>query len=59
VPCRSKSGGLHLYLFFLEALPAELVDAKLKQFVTWLGLSKETERFPKQTHLEPEDTGNC
>jgi len=56
VPCRSKSGGLHLFMFLEEWSPARDVQDVLKVFRQQLGLKEETEIFPKQT--ENKDVGN-
>jgi hypothetical protein len=52
IVCRSKSGGAHLYVFFKEAVPAKLVQDKLKEWVTALGVVNPDKRamevFPKQ-----------
>ncbi len=57
-PFRSKSGGLHLYLFLAENM--QVVKAKnfMEQFRVLLGLSDNTEVFPKQTSLIPGQSGN-
>jgi hypothetical protein len=58
IPCRSKSGGVHLYLFCSEAVPATLVRAKLMEWSVALGYSG-VEVFPKQVRLAgPRDFGN-
>jgi hypothetical protein len=49
-PCRSKSGGVHLYLFLSEWTPAKLVQDKLKDFASALGFGG-SEIFPKQTEI--------
>lgn len=58
VMCRTKSGGLHLYLFLLE--PANAVDVR-ERMIHWameLGFPG-VEIFPKQDSLAgPEDVGN-
>jgi hypothetical protein len=54
---RSKSGGLHLYLFCMEPILAELVRAKLGEWARALG-HPQAEIFPKQTRLTPDDSGN-
>lgn len=54
IPARTKSGGLHLYLFAREPVPAELMRAKLMDWAIYLGFSK-SEIFPKQTRLASED----
>jgi hypothetical protein len=48
IPCRSKSGGLHLYLFLEEPIEAILLQGKLKEFSIKLGYGN-CEIFPKQT----------
>ena len=58
VPFRSKSGGLHLYLFFNRPVKAETAKAYLKSFILLLGLNKNTEIFPKQDALTKGQTGN-
>lgn len=48
LPCKSKSGGLHLYLFLKDFTDAILVQNKLKEFAVKLGYGN-CEIFPKQT----------
>jgi len=48
--CRSKSGGVHLYLFMGEWTPAKLVQDKLKTYAAALGFGG-SEIFPKQTEI--------
>lgn len=50
IPCRTKSGGAHLYLFMSEPCPADLVRGKLMEWAIVLGHSG-VEVFPKQTRL--------
>lgn len=50
LPCRSKSGKLHLYIFFREPTPAKDVIEILQWYRMAFGLSSKTEIFPKQTH---------
>lgn len=50
VPCRSKSGGMHLFVFTSEGVPAALVRGKLLDFAAALGFG-ETEVFPKQVEV--------
>lgn len=50
VPCRSKSGGLHLFFFFSVPQPAALVQSVLRDISAALGISG-SEIFPKQTTL--------
>lgn len=58
IACRSKSGGVHLYLFCSEDLSAELVRTKLMEWAVALGYSG-VEVYPKQTRLAgPRDFGN-
>lgn len=56
VVCRTKSGGAHVYLFFSEPIPAEVVVAKLRALAGSLGQG-DAEVFPKQTHLCLESGG--
>lgn len=56
--CRTKSGGLHLYMFTSEPVPAALIQSKLSTFAAILGFP-DTEVFPKQIELGgPKDVGN-
>lgn len=48
VPCLSKSGGLHLFLFLWEPMPAAVVQSILRAIAKELGYDK-AEIFPKQT----------
>jgi hypothetical protein len=59
VPCRSKSGGLHLFLFLTEPTAAGRVQAVLRDMAASLGLSG-SEIFPKQAKIlaERSDLGN-
>lgn len=59
VPCRSKSGGLHLFLFLEAPEPAEAVQNALRDAAASLGLGS-SEIFPKQTRvlLDRGDLGN-
>jgi len=50
VPCRTKSGGLHLYCFVREEIPASLMQSKLQMMASYLGFGS-CEIFPKQTSL--------
>lgn len=50
VPCRSKSGGLHLFLFLKEAVPAGEVIFSLRNLAARLGIAG-SEIFPKQTQV--------
>lgn len=59
VPCRSKSGGLHLFLFLQDWAPAADVRAVLSDWAAQLGIAG-SEVFPKQVQLKAErgDLGN-
>lgn len=48
VPFRSKSGGLHLYLFLSEKVKATVAIEFMKMMISIMGLSDKTEVFPKQ-----------
>lgn len=50
VPCRSKSGGLHLYTFLVDWVPAAILQAKLKEIAAAIGYGT-AEIFPKQTEI--------
>ena len=50
VPCRSKSGGLHLFLFFKKPIAAKLIREKLREVAAALGYSS-VEVFPKQSTI--------
>ena len=47
VPCRSKSGGVHLYMFCKEFIPAQIMKTKLEELSAGLGFGG-SEIFPKQ-----------
>lgn len=53
VPCRSKSGGLHLFLFLREWEDPAAVQAVLRDMMASLGHAG-AEIFPKQSHLVDE-----
>lgn len=59
IPIKSKSGGLHLYLFTKEWVNAVIFQGKLKEFAIRLGYG-DCEIFPKQTEIlvERGDVGN-
>lgn len=59
VVCKSKSGGLHLFLFFKNATPAREVREYLRSQVAALGLGN-SEIFPKQDEVVAKrgDVGN-
>ena len=58
LPFYSKSGGLHLYVFFSVETPATDVIDLLHVFRQLLGLSKDTEIFPKQRTITSDGVGN-
>jgi hypothetical protein len=59
VPCRSKSGGLHVYLFLRAPESATEVRKKLRAGAAAIG-HPDAEIFPKQDTLDPSrgDAGN-
>jgi hypothetical protein len=58
VPFRSKSGGLHLYLFLSTAIQASQVLKVMVYLRDLFSLKKDTEIFPKQSMLKEGDKGN-
>jgi hypothetical protein len=56
IPCTTKSGGLHLYLFMNEPCKAKLIRSKMAEWATILGHGN-AEIFPKQSELK-DNTGN-
>jgi hypothetical protein len=50
VCCRTKSGGLHCYLFVSSPVPAALMKEKLSMLAAALGFG-DAEIFPKQTEI--------
>lgn len=56
VVCRSKSGGAHLYVFFKEPVSAKTVQTRLAEWTAAMGLSADTEQFPKQSERADEET---
>jgi hypothetical protein len=59
VPCRSKSGGLHLFIFFVDPIDAAIAQDVLRNIAASLGFAG-SEIFPKQTKILAEhgDQGN-
>ena len=53
IPCRSKSGGVHLYLFTKEPVPAADMQGTLQAVAALLGHGG-AEIFPKQTKMTPD-----
>jgi hypothetical protein len=58
IPCRTKSGGIHVYVFMKEPVPAPLLRARLSEWATAIGFGS-SEIFPKQDALlNGSDVGN-
>ena len=58
IMCRTKSGGIHAFLFCSEDVSADLVRTKLLEWAVALGFAG-SEVFPKQTRLASnKDFGN-
>lgn len=57
IPFRSKSGGLHLYLFFKDFITGQQSIIVGTQFRRLLGLGVKTEIFPKQATIRQGDKG--
>jgi hypothetical protein len=58
IPIKSKSGGLHLYLFTKEFVKAKVIRDFLEQVLFLFKLPITTEIFPKQTKLGSDTNGN-
>ena len=58
IPIKSKSGGLHLYLFTKELVKAKLIKDFLEDVLFLFKLPINTEIFPKQTKLGSDTNGN-
>ena len=58
IPFRSKSGGLHLYMFFSAQEKASKAIEIMTTLRILLMLDKKTEIFPKQSTLRPDESGN-
>jgi hypothetical protein len=54
IPVKSKSGGLHLYIFTKEKVKASEIREFLEDMLFILGLPPSTEVYPKQTTLKSE-----
>lgn len=50
IPCRSKSGGVHCYLFLNKSLSAAKIRIQMGKWAAYLGYPK-AEIFPKQASL--------
>src|SRR5262249_50005628 len=57
VPVRSKSGGLHLFAFFIEPVASSTVQTWLRGVASQFGLGR-PEIFPKQTEMSEDACGN-
>ena len=59
VPCRSKSGGMHIFMFIPDGIKASEMKQKLKECALSIGYPG-SEIFPKQTEIRSDrgDTGN-
>ena len=57
IPCRSKSGGLHIYLFLKEEISAQQMRDALATLLLPLELKRTTERYPKQIELIEDEEG--
>lgn len=58
LPFRTKSGGLHLFMFVKPAISAKKIRNYMYGFVTILGLNIKTEVFPKQNILKNDSVGS-
>ena len=58
IPIKSKSGGLHLYLFTKELVRAKIIKDFLEDVLFLFKLPINTEIFPKQTKLGSDTNGN-
>ena len=58
IPIKSKSNGLHLYLFTKEFVKAKIIRDFLEQVLFLFKLPITTEIFPKQTKLGSDTNGN-
>ena len=58
IPIKSKSNGLHLYLFTKEFIKAKIIKEFLEQVLFLFKLPITTEIFPKQTKLGSDTNGN-
>lgn len=56
-PCRSKSGGVHLFVFCDRPMPASMVKRKLEDLAAQIGYP-ESEVFPKQNNISKDGVGN-
>lgn len=64
IPFRSKSGGLHLYIFFVGAVSSKTARILLQKIVYYFSLDEiygkdKVEIFPKQEKLDLNSCGSC
>lgn len=64
IPFRSKSGGLHVYIFFTKAVSACSARGLLEDIIYYFSLEDiygkgKVEIFPKQTDLKEGSCGSC
>ena len=52
IPFYSKSGGLHLYVFFKEPIKPDILKDTLDELKIAIGLPGDTEVFPKQRSMD-------
>lgn len=57
IPCRSKSGGVHLYIFFSEPVRADMVKAVLTRWAKELEVDGVDCIYPKQGRLSINSEG--
>jgi hypothetical protein len=57
IPCRSKSGGCHIFLFAKVPVVAKAMQTKLREIAAQIGHST-SEIFPKQTTIDPAHSGS-
>jgi len=57
LPIKSKSGGLHCFVFLTKNMPAKDLRNALQTFLHPLKLDPDTEKFPKQHQLETDSNG--
>lgn len=58
LPFKTKSGGLHLFMFFKEPIKASKARKVMTDIILLLGLKNKTEIFPKQSTLSNKQTGS-
>ncbi len=58
LPFRSKSGGLHLYIFYTTPVLAQESRDILNEYLIIFNLPKKTEIFPKQSVIKSDGIGN-